>query len=226
MDKNWRGLRRPLMAIALALLPFWLFLGAANEVRVNGALVGGSRFNLGGLVMALVGLGMAVGILRERPRWAPRLVLAALALPLCLFQAAVSAELLSVRQIRAALTGPPAPDPSAGLGQEERARLAASARRPILDEVALRDEFLSVSRRLRVRTEEHIAYATLCHRRAWLAVAPLPAWLSEAERAEVAAAGNGPRSATPPPCSEATSETLMKALAEQAMRDRDLADII
>ncbi|WP_419896385.1 hypothetical protein [Roseomonas sp. USHLN139] len=223
---SWRDLRRPLLAIALALLPFWLFLGASNELRVNGELVGGSRFNLGGLAMALAGLGLAVGILRERPRRTPRLALALLALPLCLFQAAVSAEILSLDRLQAALLGPPAPDPAAGLSQAERARLAASARRPILDEVVLRDEFLTVSRRLRAQTEEHIAYATLCHRHAWLAVAPLPAWLSEAERAEVAAAGNGARSATPPACSAAASRSLMQDLAEQALRDRDLADII
>ncbi|WP_159999326.1 hypothetical protein [Roseomonas sp. 18066] len=226
MKEIWRGLRRPLVAIALGLVPFWLFLGFSNEVRVNGALVGDSRFNLGGLAMALIGIGLAIGTLRERPRRLPPLVLAALALPICLLQAAVSAEFLSVERLRAVVMGPPSPDPGAGLAEAERARLAASARRPILDEVALRDEFLSVAKRLEARAAEHAAYAGQCHGGARFAAPALPAWLSDTERAEVAAAGQGPRSATPPACSTAQSGVLMKDLVEQALRDRDLAGII
>lgn len=112
VERNWRGLRRPLVAIALGLLPFWLFLGASNEVRVNGELVGGSRFNFGGLVLAAIGLSIAIGVLRETPRWAPRLALAALAVPLCLLQLAVSAELLSVDQLRRGWAGAAQPAPA------------------------------------------------------------------------------------------------------------------
>jgi hypothetical protein len=226
LTQDWRGLRRPLVAIALGLLPFWLFLGAGGALRLDGAPPGGDRFNLGGLVLAMIGAGLAAGALRQRPAAPPRLALGALALPLCLVQAAVSAEFLSADRLRAAFAGPPAPDPAAGLGEAERARLAARARRPVIDEVALRDEYLAVAKRLEAGAAAHAAYAGPCHGGARFVAPPLPAWLSDTERAEVAAAGQGARAAAALPCGAAASIERMQRLGEQAMRDRDLAAVL
>ncbi|MFB9968575.1 hypothetical protein ACFFMP_00180 [Pseudoroseomonas cervicalis] len=224
VERNWRGLRRPLVAIALGLLPFWLFLGFSNEVRVNGELVGGSRFNLGGLILAGIGLSMAVGVLRETPRWAPRLALAALAVPICLAQLAISAELVSVERLRLMLSGPPQPAPDTALSAEGRRMLLQAVRGLEQDEVALRDHLIAQARQLQALQAQHAAYAERCHGGARFAMPALPAWLSEAERAEIAAAASPPGAI--PACSQDASQREMKGRVEAAMLQRERVQLV
>jgi ABC-type branched-subunit amino acid transport system permease subunit len=56
---------KPLIALALAIVPFFLFLGTTDMVTVNGEVVSDNRFNLGGLVMAVIGIGIVFGVLRS-----------------------------------------------------------------------------------------------------------------------------------------------------------------
>lgn len=55
----WDIIRRPLIAIALAVAPLWLFFGMSNTLIVNGELVQSSRFNILGVIMAIIALRLA-----------------------------------------------------------------------------------------------------------------------------------------------------------------------
>lgn len=76
--------------MALGIVPIWLFLGVRQSRTVNGALVWDSSFNLLGVILAGIGLAMAVKLLwTDGPwakRWWLRTVLATLAAVICLLQ--------------------------------------------------------------------------------------------------------------------------------------------
>lgn len=89
--------RTPLIILILGLLPFWLFIGSSNTLTINGEVVRDSRFNLAGLVMGVIGAGMAWSALRDRlNRDRLRLVLIAIAGMVCLLQIAHSVELIRI----------------------------------------------------------------------------------------------------------------------------------
>ena len=54
----------PLIAIVLGLLPFVLFVGSTNTVDVNGARVREESFNLLGLILAVLGIVLAMQSIR------------------------------------------------------------------------------------------------------------------------------------------------------------------
>jgi hypothetical protein len=88
-------LRIPLIGLALGILPLWVFMGTSQNLSVNGVSVSQSRFNVLGLAMAGVGLGMVVKLLWSdgpwRERWLPRTALAIVAAVACVVQLAYSA---------------------------------------------------------------------------------------------------------------------------------------
>ena len=91
---------KPLIALALAIIPFFLFLGTTNLVTVNGEVVSDDRFNLGGLIMAAIGLFIVFGILRpSAPKDAARKGLAAVAGILCLLQIANSVDVIRIEPL-------------------------------------------------------------------------------------------------------------------------------
>lgn len=88
---------KPLIALALAIIPFFLFLGTTDMVTVNGEVVSDNRFNLGGLVMAIAGLVIVWGILKSSaPKDAARKSVAVIAGLLCCVQIANSIDMIRI----------------------------------------------------------------------------------------------------------------------------------
>lgn len=88
---------KPLVALALAIIPFFVFLGVSNVSTVNGAVVSDTRFNFGGLVMAVIGLGLVWDTIKLRARKdVPRKALAAVAGVCCLLQLASSVDAVRI----------------------------------------------------------------------------------------------------------------------------------
>jgi hypothetical protein len=92
-------LRQPAIALLLGVLPFWLFVGASSSTTINGQVVQQSHFNVLGLVLAGIGLAMAVRLLwgdfQAKQNWLPRTGLAILAALVCLAQLGYSVGLYS-----------------------------------------------------------------------------------------------------------------------------------
>src|SRR5690606_7036681 len=85
------GLKTPIIALALGVSPFFLFVGSSQTVTINGAVVRDEQFNFVGAILALVGLGLAARTLLSRGHKA--LVskgVAGLAALVCLLQLAAS----------------------------------------------------------------------------------------------------------------------------------------
>ncbi|KAF5884405.1 MULTISPECIES: hypothetical protein [Rhizobium] len=94
----------PAIGVLLGLLPFLLFVGSTNTVDVNGVRVREDSFNLLGLILAVIGIVLAMRSIRPLPgvtRLRP--ILAVFAIVVCLVQILVSIGLLSTRPIVSAL---------------------------------------------------------------------------------------------------------------------------
>lgn len=98
----YHRLRRPLVAVLLGVLPFWLFVGMSQTTTVNGKVVQDSSLNVLGVIMAIAGLVIVFKMLRDdggfgQPtRWWPRTALAILAGLLCAFQVVQSLGLYRI----------------------------------------------------------------------------------------------------------------------------------
>lgn len=98
----WHRLRRPLVAILLGVLPFWLFVGMSQTTKINGEVVQDSSLNVLGVITAVAGLVVVFKMLRDdgsfgQPaRWWPRTVLTILAGLLCAFQVVQSLGLYRI----------------------------------------------------------------------------------------------------------------------------------
>src|SRR5690606_1638888 len=89
--------RTPLIILALGIVPFWLFVGSTSTTTVNGQVVSDHRFNIAGLVLGLIGAGMALRALREGARGdGRRLGLIVAAGIVCLLQVAHSVGVITL----------------------------------------------------------------------------------------------------------------------------------
>lgn len=98
---SWKELlRKPAVALVLAILPIWLFTGAYSSTTIDGQVVQESHLNLLGLVLSGTGLGMALEVLwgdwRANQNWLPRSALAVVAALACIAQFAYSLDLYNV----------------------------------------------------------------------------------------------------------------------------------
>lgn len=171
----WHRLRRPVAAMILGLLPFWLFLGTSQTTTVNGKLVQDSSFNVLGLILAIAGLVMAVKMLKqdgaygEAPRWWPRTVLAVLAGLLCVFQIGQTAGFYhvnvgqSIAQWQAKLLGPSEPRAQALAAELDKAMHARTQQRAAsVDQVLLRDDIATSLARIHANGTLFNLYAEAC----------------------------------------------------------------
>ncbi len=89
--------RTPAIILALGLVPFWLFIGSSSSTVVNGQTVTESHFNIAGLILGLIGAGMALSALRNDRRGdGLRVALIVGAGLICLLQLAYSVGLISL----------------------------------------------------------------------------------------------------------------------------------
>ncbi|MFN3500647.1 MAG: hypothetical protein ACK4ZJ_00155 [Allorhizobium sp.] len=215
---------KPLIVLALAIIPFFLFLGMTNQLTVNGEVVSDNRFNLGGLIMAVIGLCMVFAILRpSAPRDAARKVLAALAGILCLVQIANSVDLIRIDPLDWVL-------PDRNLPELQYSELAdhdsiyLSVKTPeFYREVLTREKGKVIG-----QARQHQAYADLCHGgryRTDLARAErIPDYFVAEERAEIERRASSTAEAAPVECTTAASNRLMGKAVDELNRQMDLFD--
>ncbi|QVQ27694.1 hypothetical protein [Achromobacter deleyi] len=58
-------MRKPLLALALAIIPFFVFVGSQSTVQVNGVTTSDTRFNILGIALGALALGMGASVLRR-----------------------------------------------------------------------------------------------------------------------------------------------------------------
>ena len=171
----WRRLRRPLIALILGVLPFWVFLGSVQQTSVNGKLVQDSSFNTLGILLAVIGLVMAAKMLRkdgsygEYERWLPRTALTGVAALVCLFQIGQSAGLYhvnvgkSIETLQSRILGPSEPGASrlaADLDAETLKRV--QDRSATADPLSLRDDIATTVARIQGSATLYNLYAAAC----------------------------------------------------------------
>ncbi|EKF20482.1 SEL1-like repeat protein [Nitratireductor pacificus] len=157
----WPALRAPLLALALGVAPFWIFIGTGSSLTVNGELVRESNFNIAGVVLGIVGVVVAFRALREGGTWI-RLLLGCIALAVSGFQIAWSAELLTRDHVNR-LVGYPLPaEPEykgGNLVRQHDMRLFAHQN----DEAEVRERLIEEYGLAQARFASHKRYAEACH---------------------------------------------------------------
>jgi len=215
---------KPLIALALAIVPFFLFLGTTDMVTVNGEVVSDNRFNLGGLVMAVIGIGIVFGVLRSgAPTDLARKVLAVVAGLLCCVQIANSIDVIRIDPLDWIM-------PDRNLPELQYSALAdndyifLTVKTPDAYRRALTREKGDLIGEARV----HQAYADLCHGsryRVDLARAEqMPDYFDEAERAAVEDRGQALVASATMECSITRSNRLMGEDVDLLNRAMDLFD--
>lgn len=215
---------KPLIALALAIIPFFLFVGPTDTVTINGEVVSDNRFNLGGLVMAIVGLGMVFSALKpSAPKDAARKGVAAIAALLCLVQIANSIDVIRIDPLDWIM-------PDRHLPALRYSALAdndyifLTVKTPDAYRRALTREKSDIVGEARV----HQAYSDLCHgSRYRVDVAraeQMPDYFDDAERADIEQKAQTMVAAAPVECSIARSNRLMGENVDQLNRGMDLFD--
>lgn len=215
---------KPLIALALAIIPFFLFLGTTDMVTVNGEVVSDNRFNLGGLVMAVIGIGIVFGVLRSRtPKDPPRKVLAVVAGLLCCVQIANSLDVIRIDPLDWIV-------PDRNLPELQYSALTdndyifLTVKTPDAYRRALTREKGDIVGDARV----HQAYADLCHgSRYRVDVAraeQMPDYFDDAERADIERKAHSMVAAATIECSTIRTHRLMGESVDQLNRAMDLFD--
>ena len=196
----WHRLRRPLFALLLAMLPFWLFLGTTQQASVNGIKVQDSSFNILGLILAIAGLVMAVKMLKndgsygEPSRWWARSVLCVVAALLSVFQIGQSAGLYnvnvgqSIQELQARLFGPSEPRPQSLASELDRdMRARTEQRAATVSQVLLRDDIATSLARIHANSTLYNLYAEKCNNPGKRFVLDeIPALLTEQDKTYIA----------------------------------------
>lgn len=212
---------KPLIALLLGGLPFFLFIGSTSTTVVNGELVAESRFNLGGVILALIGIGLAWSVLRERgERLGARKALAGLAALVCVVQLVSATDIYRIAPMDWLMPDRHLPAPQyGGLTEQERIVLLPPS------DGNYRRTLASNKARIISNARLHRAYADLCHggrsridlARAEAVPESFDADLRQAIDADL-------RDQPTPECSARQSARIIAALADETNRDMDLFD--
>jgi hypothetical protein len=215
---------KPIVALALAIIPFFLFLGTTNLVTVNGEVVSDDRLNIGGLIMAAIGLVMVLNTLRpSASKDAARKGLAVVAGVLCLVQLANSIDIIRIDPLDWVMPDRHLPEPQySGLADNDSIYL--STKTPEFYRQVLTREKGNVVGQAR----QHQAYVDLCHGgryRIDLARAEqMPDYFEADELAEIERSASRAAEAAPAECSTAQSNRLMGQAVDELNRKMDLFD--
>lgn len=227
-----KALRAPLVALLLGLVPFMVFVGASNTVRVNGKVVQDDQFNILGLVLAAIGLVLALRFMvATTPRSRAGIVVSALAMAACTAQIGASLGLYSPGRL---IGRPPA---DSDLPRLTYTGLDAGNRRipqGILargDPVEIRNQLIGYKAITLEAGYTHLAYADRCHdgrRRLNAAVLDsLPDFLTAEERARLAAdIASGRKRGKALACNPANTAHAMGELVDKVRRLNDFVSIL
>jgi hypothetical protein len=215
---------RPLIALALAIIPFFLFIGTNNTVTVNGEVVSDNRLNVGGLVMAMVGLALVAGVLKpSAPKDAARKAVAAIAGLLCLVQIVSSLDVIRIDPLDWLM-------PDRNLPALRYSALADN------DYIYLTVKTPEAYRRALTRTKgeilgkarRHEVYADLCHGGRYRVdlerAEQTPDYFDGAERVSIAERAQAMLGDATAECSISRSNRLMGEDVDSLNRDMDLFD--
>lgn len=214
----------PLIALLLGVLPFFLFLGATNTTTLNGEVIADDRFNLLGLVMAIVGLVLVYRVLRpSAPNDGARKGLAAVAGLICAVQLANSADLVRIEPLDWIMPDRNLPALQyAGLSEDDRIFL--SSNEPETYVWALRGRKGDIMGFAR----QHAAYADLCHGGRYRIdlerAEQLPDYFSDSDLAEINRRADGLETGAPTECTDRNSNRLMGETVDTVNRSMDLTD--
>jgi hypothetical protein len=216
--------RTPIIAALLAIIPFFMFFGAANTLTVNGELVSDSRLNLLGVGMALAGIVLVFGVVRpSAPKDAARKGLAALAGLLCMVQLANAIDVIRIEPLDWIFPDRKLPALEyTGLKEHDRNVLSS------YEPEAYRRALLGNKGEIMGFARQHAAYADLCHGGRYRIdldrAERLPDYFNESDIAGLKKRAETLARATPSECTTRHSNHLMGEIADNVNRDMDLAD--
>lgn len=215
---------KPLIALALAAIPFFVLVGTTSTVTVNGEVVSDNRFNFGGLVMAFIGLAIVFGVLRpSAPRDPARKGVAMVAGLLCLVQVANSTDLVRIEPLDWIMPDRHLPELQySGLAENDYIYLSNKSpdfyRRTLTLE---KGKILGLAK-------QHRAYADLCHggryRADLVRAEHMPDYFDTTERAEIERLTSQATRDVPTECSTTLSNRLMGQTVDELNRQMDLFD--
>lgn len=214
---------KPLLALAFAILPFFLFVGSTNMTAINGEVVADSRFNLLGTVLGIAGLWIAYRAFRSPVSDGAVKGVAAVAGILCIVQLASSFDLVRIDPFDWINPDRDLPAPQySGLSADARIILSAHAPENYL--WALRNHKADIKGFARL----HLAYADLCHggrHRIDIARAEtMPDYFSESDVEAIETRATALAASAPTECSAQASNRIMGEMADTVNRDMDLID--
>ncbi|MEO3433768.1 hypothetical protein [Inquilinus sp. CAU 1745] len=159
-----RDIVKPLLALAMGLLPFALFGGSTSRVEVNGEVVSESSLNLLGLGLAVAGIIFAWRSLAATGgNRALRSTLAGITMAVCVIQLPLSAGLVSLDGIRTAVTGKPPLPPVSYEGLNEETEQMARNIVADNDRAYVENDIVNRYASMLGDLNEHVAYADFCH---------------------------------------------------------------
>lgn len=89
------SVKKSIVAIVLGIIPLWVFIGSTSSTTVNGQVVSSSYFNILGIVLGLVALGMGLSTLFKGTSAPLGRVLAAVAVIVGALQVLISIGVIS-----------------------------------------------------------------------------------------------------------------------------------
>ena len=218
------------MALALGVVPFFLFVGTSQTVTVNGSVVRDEQINFLGAVLAIVGFGLALRVLLLRtPKALVSALAAGLALPVCLLQLATSFDLVRP----ADWLNPDSDLPPllySGLSDANRAIVANIVETGAVEDVTR--DLMNRGRSTLDRAHRHMAYADVCHNSRYRIdydeVKALFAVLPQAQQQQILANAEEVRRPNPTPdnCSARMTTYSMGELVDEINQQRDMMTIL
>jgi len=218
------------IALALGVIPFFLFLGTSQTVTVNGTVVRDEQFNVLGVVLAIAGTGLALRILLSRaPKTLVSTLVAGLAIPVCLLQLAAPFDFVRPADWLNPDSDLP-PLHYSGLSDANRAIVANIVESGAVENVTR--DLMNRGRSTLDKAHRHMAYADACHegryRISYDEVKELFAVLPQEQQAEVLATAEAVRRPNPTPedCSARMTTYSMGELVDDINQQRDMMTIL
>lgn len=222
--------KTPIIALALGLVPFFLFVGSSHTVTVNGTVVQDEQFNFVGALLAVGGLWLALRtLLRPDANAVVSKVLAGIAVVVCLLQLAASFNLVRPADWFTPDSDLP-PLTYSGLSEANRDLVSNIVERGVVEDVAR--DLRARARSTLDMAHRHMAYADVCHegryRIDYDELKELFAVLPQEQQAEALARAEEVRRPAPAPedCSARMTSYSMGELVDDIHQQKDMMAIL
>lgn len=220
-DRHLIPMRKPLIALILAIIPFFVFFGSESVVEVNGVVTSHSRFNILGIVLGAFAIGMALSVLRQRDASGGVKALGGVAALVAVAQLAVASGMLRGNPLdwinpdrnlpALQYVGGQNLDGKVPVGNDSLGEIKFQTQARVVDLIRL--------------SRLHVAYADKCHggryRMDTQAALVIPDIFTDKEKADIVATTD--RYKLPPPvaCTQPETDKVMGRLVDQMNQDMD-----